>query len=108
MATVLFGLSHFSGVEAETTRYKLEPDMIASGVFVFWGKQESFSRENGANIVNTGFIVGRDAILAIDTGPTSTVRRGDDRGHKGCLAPSHSSRSCHPSPRRSRFWHTNF
>ena len=70
VATVLFGLSHFSGVEAETTRYKLEPDMIASGVFVFWGKQESFSRENGANIVNTGFIVGRDAILAIYTGPT--------------------------------------
>ena len=70
VTAALFGLSHSSDVKAETTRYKLETDMIAPGVFVFWGKQESFSRENGANIVNTGFIVGKDTILAIDTGPT--------------------------------------
>ena len=70
VTAALFGLSHSSDVKAETTRYKLEADMIAPDVFVFWGKQESFSRENGANIVNTGFIVGKEAILAIDTGPT--------------------------------------
>ena len=57
-------------VDAESGRYNLKPDMIAPNVFVFWGKQEAFSGENGANIVNTGFIVGKEAVLAIDTGPT--------------------------------------
>lgn len=50
--------------------YGLEPEEIAPGVYVFWGAQEAMTPENGANIVNTGFIVGDDAVLAIDTGPT--------------------------------------
>ena len=61
--------------DAEAVSYDLEPQMVASGVYVFWGKQEPFSRQNGANIVNTGFIVGEEAILVIDAGPTHLYSR---------------------------------
>jgi len=50
--------------------YGLAPDEIAPGVHVFWGRQEPMTMENGANVVNTGFIVGAESVLAIDTGPT--------------------------------------
>ncbi|MBL29165.1 MAG: MBL fold metallo-hydrolase [Rhodospirillaceae bacterium] len=50
--------------------YGLSPEEIAPGVYVFWGAQEPMTPENGANIVNTGFIVGDESVLAIDTGPT--------------------------------------
>ena len=51
-------------------RYSLAPDKVADGVFVFWGKQEPLTWENGGNIVNTGFIIGSDTVLVVDTGPT--------------------------------------
>lgn len=50
--------------------YRLEAEEIAPGVHVFWGSQEGYLSSNGGNIVNTGFIVGERAVLAIDTGPT--------------------------------------
>jgi quinoprotein relay system zinc metallohydrolase 1 len=59
-----------NSIGAGTVSYNLEPQMIAPGVYVFWGLQERLSRQNGANIVNTGFIVGKKSILVIDTGPT--------------------------------------
>jgi uncharacterized sulfatase len=48
----------------------LAPDEIAPGVHVLWGKQEAMLPTNGAHIANMGFIVGDDAILVIDAGPT--------------------------------------
>ena len=51
-------------------RYSLAPEQIADGVYVFWGQQEPLTSQNGGNILNTGFIVGRSSVLVIDTGPT--------------------------------------
>ncbi|MDP3293332.1 MAG: quinoprotein relay system zinc metallohydrolase 1 [Nevskia sp.] len=50
--------------------YQLKPQAIADGVQVLVGRTENFSRENGGNIVNTGFIIGRDGVIVIDTGPS--------------------------------------
>jgi uncharacterized sulfatase len=67
-AILLVGLApvaHARGLD-----YKLAPEEIADGVYVFWGLQEAWNTKNGGNIVNTGFIVGERAVLAIDTGTT--------------------------------------
>lgn len=50
--------------------YGLAARQIAPGIYVFVGRTEDFTTENGGNIVNTGFIVGRDAVVVIDTGPS--------------------------------------
>jgi uncharacterized sulfatase len=50
--------------------YGLTPIRVADGVHVFVGRVAGFGRENGGNIVNTGFVVGRDGIVVIDTGPS--------------------------------------
>ena len=50
--------------------YRLQPEEIAPGVHVLWGAQEEVSPANGGNIANIGFIVGNDAVLAVDVGPT--------------------------------------
>ncbi len=50
--------------------YGLVPKAVAPDVYVFVGRSEDFSPANGGNIVNTGFIVGRDGVVVIDTGPS--------------------------------------
>ena len=50
--------------------YRLEPREIAAGVWLLEGSTDNFASENGGNIVNTGFIVGDDGVLVIDTGPS--------------------------------------
>jgi len=50
--------------------YALAPQRIADGVWWFEGLQEHFTRSNGGNIANTGFIVGRDGVVVIDSGPS--------------------------------------
>lgn len=50
--------------------YALKPVVIADGVQVFIGRNEHFSRDNGGNIANTGFIIGGDGVIVIDTGPS--------------------------------------
>lgn len=50
--------------------YNLQPIAVADGVYVFIGRTENFSRTNGGNIANTGFIVGKDGVVVIDTGPS--------------------------------------
>ena len=52
------------------TGYALRPVNVADGIYVFSGRNENFSRDNGGNIVNTGFIVGKDGIVVIDSGPS--------------------------------------
>ena len=70
MAAGAVACSVAASVNAWALSYGLEPKMVAPGVYVFLGKQEPFSRQNGANIVNTGFIVGEELILVVDVGPT--------------------------------------
>ena len=50
--------------------YALQPERVAADVYVFVGRNEDFTAVNGGNIVNTGFIVGNDRLLVIDTGPS--------------------------------------
>lgn len=50
--------------------YGLVARPVARDVHVFLGRNEDFSTANGGNIVNTGFIVGRDGVIVIDTGPS--------------------------------------
>lgn len=55
---------------SEAFDYRLVPERIADGVYVLIGLTEDFSRDNGGNIVNTGFIVGSEGVIVIDTGPS--------------------------------------
>jgi uncharacterized sulfatase len=50
--------------------YALRPVAVADGVYVLRGVDANFSRDNGGNIVNTGFIVGVDGVIVIDSGPS--------------------------------------
>lgn len=50
--------------------YQLKPVAVADGVYLFEGRRENFTRDNGGNIVNTGFVVGTDGVIVIDTGPS--------------------------------------
>lgn len=50
--------------------YRLQPRVVADGVYAFIGANEDFSSKNGGNIVNTGFIVGANGVIVIDTGPS--------------------------------------
>lgn len=68
VAALLCGLCAASG--ASQFDYQLVPRKIADGVYAFIGKTEDFTRDNGGNVVNTGFIVTGDGVLVIDTGPT--------------------------------------
>jgi len=47
-----------------------EPRAVADGVWVFEGAREHFSRGNGGNIVNTGFIETDEGVVVVDPGPS--------------------------------------
>lgn len=64
VACLSFALAHGA------TNYDLQPAAVADGIYVFRGRNENFNRENGGNIVNTGFIVGTTGVIVIDTGPS--------------------------------------
>lgn len=55
---------------AQAPDYRLAPVKIAADTYVLMGRTETFSTANGGNIVNTGFIVTRDGVVVIDTGPS--------------------------------------
>lgn len=67
---VLLLLSTGTLARADTFDYRLEARKVAEDVYVFVGLSEDFSFDNGGNIVNTGFIVGPEGIIVIDTGPS--------------------------------------
>lgn len=50
--------------------YRLTPTPLGDGVYVFLGATEHFTRENGGDIVNTGFIDASGGVIVIDTGPS--------------------------------------
>lgn len=53
-----------------TLNYRLKPRAIAPGVWVFEGEVADFSRRNGCNIINTGFIATTAGAWVINTGPS--------------------------------------
>ncbi|MCW2248806.1 quinoprotein relay system zinc metallohydrolase 1 [Azospirillum fermentarium] len=56
--------------------YDLKPELIAPDTYVFVGSTEHFTRANGGNILNPGFIVTDDGVVVIQTGPSR--RFGED------------------------------
>ena len=72
LATLLafFTLTISTYLNATGLSYELKPQKIADDTYVFLGKKEDFTFENGGNIVNTGFIVTQKGIVVIDTGPS--------------------------------------
>lgn len=50
--------------------YHLQPRQVAADTWVLEGSTENFSRDNGGNIVNTGFIVSEAGVVVIDSGPS--------------------------------------
>ena len=87
LGLVLALLVMIPAAHAERFDYRLEPRQIADGVYVLVGLKEDFSFANGGNIVNTGFIVGPDGVIVIDTGSSrrygeqmlAAIRRVTDR-----------------------------
>lgn len=57
-----------AGASART--YDLEATPVAEGVWVVEGSTANFSKANGGNIVNTGFIATGKGVVVIDTGPS--------------------------------------
>ncbi|MBP6194003.1 MAG: MBL fold metallo-hydrolase, partial [Methyloversatilis sp.] len=55
---------------AERFDYGLTPQKIAENTWVLIGKTEDITRANGGNIVNTAFVVTRDGVVVIDSGPS--------------------------------------
>ncbi len=66
----LLGLLWLASLQAAGRSYGLAPLEVAPDVYVFMGANEHFSFANGGNILNTGFIVGSDGVIVIDTGPS--------------------------------------
>lgn len=50
--------------------YGLLPRELAPGVWVIEGAVEDFSRANGCNIINTGFVITGAGVVVINTGPS--------------------------------------
>jgi len=50
--------------------YNLKPKLIAKDTWLLEGTTDDFSRQNGGNIVNTGFIETSAGVVVIDSGPS--------------------------------------
>lgn len=50
--------------------YDLTPTRVGPDTYVFVGSTEHFTRANGGNILNAGFIVTSDGVIVIQTGPS--------------------------------------
>jgi quinoprotein relay system zinc metallohydrolase 1 len=59
-----------SYAHAAPRSYGLTPVLIAPDTYVFAGKLEHFTRANGGNILNPGFIVTDEGVVVIQAGPS--------------------------------------
>lgn len=66
----LLGLVQSAMAQHPSLDYGLSPQQIAPGVYVLIGRSEDFSTTNGGNIVNTGFIIGSEGVIVVDSGPS--------------------------------------
>ncbi|MGC2856929.1 quinoprotein relay system zinc metallohydrolase 1 [Novispirillum sp. DQ9] len=71
IALALAGLLLASPAVNARDGYGLTPRQIAPGSWLLEGTTEDFSRANGGNIVNTGFIVTGGGVVVFDTGPSA-------------------------------------
>lgn len=63
-------LARRRALAATPQRYGLEPREVAPGIWLFEGRTEYFSPQNGGNIVNTCFIDTGEGLVVFDTGPS--------------------------------------
>ncbi len=56
--------------DEKTLDYRLQARALAPGVYVVEGDNDDFSRANGCNIINTGFIVTGAGVVVVNTGPS--------------------------------------
>lgn len=71
MLVALCGLLAAAAPALAGESYRLSPREIAPGSWLLEGATEDFSRANGGNIVNTGFIVTGAGVVVFDTGPSA-------------------------------------
>ena len=62
--------AHVPRPDMSRLHYDLQPRPLAPGVWVIEGAVEDFSRANGCNIINTGFIVTGAGVVVVNTGPS--------------------------------------
>ena len=65
---MLFGAANMA--RAEGFAYDLHPQEVAKDTYVLIGDTHFFNRNNGGNIVNTGFVVTQAGVVVIDSGPS--------------------------------------
>lgn len=70
VALLLLVVSAAPGWAAGPLTYTLKPVAVAPDTWVFEGTREHFTRTNGGNILNPGFIVTDDGVIVIQTGPS--------------------------------------
>ncbi|ABI58073.1 quinoprotein relay system zinc metallohydrolase 1 [Alkalilimnicola ehrlichii MLHE-1] len=70
LAAMALGLLTIGAANAGGIFYGLQPQQVADGVYIFEGRQEHFTRRNGGNIVNTGFVITSAGVVVLDTGPS--------------------------------------
>ena len=66
----LIGFVVTTSLWAQSLDYKLIPRKIASDTYVIEGANDDFSRANGCNIINTGFILTKAGVVVVNTGPS--------------------------------------
>jgi uncharacterized sulfatase len=69
-ALALLAVSAVAAAASAPGDYGLRAQPVADGVYAFLGTTNGFDHDNGGNIVNTGFIVGPEGIIVIDSGPS--------------------------------------
>ena len=74
VATILSFLC-LSGYAAEQKilrypNYEMRPRALALDTYVIAGMNDDFNKSNGCNIINTGFIVTKNGVLVINSGPS--------------------------------------
>ncbi|MCM8736397.1 quinoprotein relay system zinc metallohydrolase 1 [Azospirillum sp. A1-3] len=67
---MMVGAATGSARAAGPLTYDLKPTRIAPDTYVFEGSTKHFTRANGGNILNAGFIVTADGVIVIQTGPS--------------------------------------
>ena len=53
-----------------SNNFNLIPIEVSKNVFIFLGDNNDVNENNGGAISNTGFIIGENAVLVIDAGPS--------------------------------------
>ena len=67
---IIFLLYFYTYPTFSSNNFDLMPIEVSKNVFVFIGDNNDASDDNGGAISNTGFIIGENAILVIDAGPS--------------------------------------